>query len=53
MAEETKKTEEKPNLYQAVYLGSGSFRITKPKRKKTKQHETKAHHGQRRARRHG
>lgn len=52
MADE-KKTQEKPNLYQAEYLGSGSFRITKPKRKESKKHETKTHHGQRRARRHG
>ncbi len=53
MADDNKNNEQKPNLYQAEYLGSGSFRITKPKRKKGKQHETKAHHGQRRARRHG
>jgi hypothetical protein len=28
-------------LYQAEYLGSGTFIISKPKRKKTKQRQTK------------
>ena len=41
-------------LYKAEYLGSGTFRITKPKRKKTKLRETRVHHGsQKRGRRHG
>lgn len=29
------------NLYKAEYLGSGTFNITKPKRKKTKMRQTK------------
>jgi len=43
---------EKQNLYQAEYIGSGTFRIVKPKRKATKKRETRVHHPQRRARRH-
>jgi hypothetical protein len=30
----------KENLYQAEYLGSGTFRITKPKRKETKRRQS-------------
>jgi len=30
----------KANLYQAEYLGSGTFRITKPKRSSTKRRQS-------------
>jgi hypothetical protein len=30
----------KENLYQAEYLGSGTFRISKPKRKETKRRQS-------------
>ena len=43
--------EAKENLYQAEYLGSGTFRITKPKRKAKKQRQTKVKHPPRRGRR--
>lgn len=38
----TKKTEPKvkENLYQAEYLGSGTFIISKPKRKETKRRQS-------------
>lgn len=42
---------EKTNLYQAEYHGSGTFRIVKPKRKKTKLKETRAKRRDRKARR--
>lgn len=48
------ETTNNENLYKAEYLGSGTFRITKPKRKKTKIRESRVHHGgQKRGRRHG
>ena len=43
--------EKKANLYQAEYLGSGTFRITKPKRKEKKARQSKVKHRQRRGRR--
>jgi hypothetical protein len=30
----------KPNLYEAEYMGSGTFRISKPKRKETKRRQS-------------
>ena len=36
MAEQTSNSPEKDNTYQAEYLGSGTFVIKKPKRKKPK-----------------
>ncbi len=42
---------EKANLYRAEYLGSGTFRITKPKRNKAKLKETRAKRRDRKARR--
>jgi hypothetical protein len=30
------KIEQKPNIYEAEYLGSGTFKIVKPKRKRAK-----------------
>ena len=52
MAEEKKEElKQKENVYQAEYLGSGTFRITKPKRRKTKQRESRVHHPQKRGRR--
>ena len=48
MAEtETKTTKE---LYKAEYLGSGTFSITKPKRKATKLKQARAKKPKRRAR---
>lgn len=44
---ETKTTKE---LYKAEYLGSGTFNITKPKRKEKKLKQAKAKKPQRRAR---
>ena len=42
MATETKTAPaEKENLYQAEYLGSGTFIITKPKRNSEKLHKTR------------
>jgi hypothetical protein len=35
------KTLAEDKLYKAEYVGSGTFIITKPKRKKTKQRQTK------------
>ena len=52
MAEEKKKEKVKENLYKATYLGSGSFRITKPKRRASKQHLARVHDVRKRARRH-
>ena len=43
MADETK-------LYQAEYMGSGTFRVTKPKRKPKKQRQTRVKNRQRGAR---
>jgi hypothetical protein len=43
---------QKENLYKATYSGSGSFRITKPKRRDSKQHLARVHDGRKRARRH-
>ncbi len=56
MAETTKQksaTESKPkeNLYAAEYQGSGTFRITKPKRRSTKMHLSRVHNPRKRARR--
>lgn len=48
MAEE----KQKENLYKATYLGSGSFQITKPKRRPAKLHLARVHDTRRRARRH-
>ncbi len=42
---------EKRSVYQAEYVGSGTFRITKPKRKKTKLKEIRAKRPARRSRR--
>ncbi|MCB9385699.1 MAG: hypothetical protein H6509_13875 [Bryobacterales bacterium] len=50
MADNEKKDQNK-ELYKAEYLGSGSFRITKPKRNRAKMHEARTHSPQRRARR--
>lgn len=33
-------SKQKENLYQAEYLGSGTFRIVKPKRKDTKRRQS-------------
>jgi len=44
---------ENENLYKAEYLGSGTFRITKPKRKSNKKRQTRVKSPQRRARRNG
>lgn len=52
MAEE-KTTEEKmveEKTYKAEYLGSGTFVITKPKRKRSKARQAKLRHPQRGAR---
>ena len=43
---------DKAKIYQAEYVGSGTFHITKPKRKKNKKRETRVRNPQRRARRH-
>ena len=42
---------EKRSTYEAEYLGSGTFRISKPKRKKSKLKEIRAKRSSRRARR--
>lgn len=34
------KLEQKDNIYEAEYLGSGTFRIVKPKRKETKRRQS-------------
>lgn len=34
------KIEQKPNLYEAEYLGSGTFRIVKPKRQSRKRRQS-------------
>jgi len=52
MADEKQKEKQKENLYKATYLGSGSFQITKPKRRASKQHLARVHDGRKRARRH-
>lgn len=39
MDEKTTGQAPKANLYQAEYLGSGTFRITKPKRSSTKRRQ--------------
>ena len=51
MADEKNEKDQKKELYKAEYLGSGTFRITKPKRNPAKRHEARAHSPQRRARR--
>ena len=55
MAEEKKdkdqNRDENKELYKSEYLGSGTFRITKPWRNPAKRHEARAHSPQRRARR--
>ena len=51
MAEEKKAKDQNKELYKSEYLGSGTFRITKPWRNPAKRHEAKAHSPQRRARR--
>lgn len=48
--DETDKTSQK-KAYQAEYLGSGTFRITKPKRSKGKQRQAALKNPQRGARR--
>jgi len=35
-----KPAKQKENLYQAEYLGSGTFKITKPKRTKAKRRQS-------------
>ena len=50
MADKKDKDQNK-DLYKAEYLGSGTFRITKPKRSPAKQHEARTHSPQKRARR--
>ena len=52
MMDDTKKTSAKTdkNLYQAEYLGSGTFHITKPKRSKTKRRQSALKNPQRGAR---
>jgi hypothetical protein len=39
MDEKTTSQTHKANLYQAEYLGSGTFRITKPKRSSVKRRQ--------------
>ncbi len=41
MATTTKTEKVKEHLYQAEYLGSGTFIITKPKRKSAKRRQSK------------
>jgi hypothetical protein len=41
---------QKENIYQAEYLGSGTFRISKPKRRKTKRRQSSLKNPQRGAR---
>ena len=41
---------QKANVYQAEYLGSGTFRISKPKRRKTKRRQSALKNPQRGAR---
>ena len=55
MAEETTQSTGKnqENVYAAEYLGSGTFKISKPKRNKKKTREARVHDGGKRARRHG
>ena len=55
MAEEktAEKAKEKENVYQAEYLGSGTFKIVKPKRSPGKMNEARVHDRVKRARRHG
>jgi len=36
----SKPVKQKENLYQAEYLGSGTFKITKPKRRARKRRQT-------------
>ncbi len=40
MDEKTTSQTQKANLYQAEYLGSGTFRITKPKRSSAKRRQS-------------
>lgn len=53
MADQSENSEQKqkPNLYEAEYLGSGTFRIVKPKRRPSKQHLSRVRNPRRRARR--
>ncbi len=53
MADDKKAPKEKDNVYQAEYLGSGTFNIIKPKRNPKKTHEARVHDNGKRARRHG
>ena len=50
MDEKTTGETPKANLYQAEYLGSGTFRISKPKRSKGKQRQAALKNPQRGAR---
>lgn len=50
MADEVKEAKEKKNLYQATNLGSGTFHITKPKRKPRKLRQSRVKKPQRQAR---
>jgi hypothetical protein len=34
------KVKQKPNIYEAEYLGSGTFKIVKPKRKNAKRRQS-------------
>ena len=43
--------QKKAPVYSAIYLGSGTFRISKPKRKKSKLKEIRAKRRSRRSRR--
>lgn len=38
---QSSKIEQKPNLYEAEYLGSGTFKIVKPKRKHAKARQSR------------
>lgn len=51
--DDTKPVErpEKENVFEARYLGSGTFRITKPRRKLAKQRLARVRNPRRRARR--
>ena len=38
---QSSNVEQKQNVYEAEYLGSGTFRIVKPKRKEAKQRQSR------------
>lgn len=38
---QSSKVEQKANIYEAEYLGSGTFRFVKPKRKKAKARQSR------------